>query len=99
VITTADIGSRILWSGVSIYKKQTMDYITIGGAQEYDVYVLTRQKKGGTRFSGGRNLHIKFVVGSSFASAEEEAKAAELKTNALGSKAIGIAADAIVYCR
>ncbi len=69
------------------------------GEKEYDVYVLVEHRGFWRWIFWWWPRSYEIVLGTSFATAEEAAKSAQLKTNAAGGRAIGIAADAIVCCR
>jgi len=70
----------------------------ITGSKEYDVYVLKEHHGFWNWIFWWLKPSYEIVVGQSFASAEEAAKSAQLKTNASRGRVIGIAADAIVCC-
>ncbi len=70
----------------------------IVGEKEY-VYVLIEHRGFWYWIFWWIRRRYQIVVGTSFATAEEAARSAELKPNAAGGRAIGIAADAIVCCR
>jgi len=71
----------------------------ITGEVEYDVYVLIKHRKWWHPFFWWIKPVYKIEVGTSFASAEEAARSAEIKANGAGGFAVDIAADAIVCCR
>ncbi len=71
----------------------------ITGSKEYDVYVL-KEYRGFWRWIFFWMKPIYSIVSvHSFASADEAAKNAELRTNSTPGRAIGIAADALVCCK
>jgi|GEM_PF-6922389 len=67
--------------------------------KEYDVYILIRHRRWWHWFFWWIKPGYQIVLGTSFESAEKAASAAEIRANAAGGFAIGIAADAIVCCR
>jgi hypothetical protein len=70
----------------------------ITGSKEYDVYVLKEHSGFWRWIFWWMKPSYEIVVGQSFATAEEAAKSAQIKTNASGGRVIGIAADAMVCC-
>ena len=70
----------------------------ITGDKEYDVYVLVRHTPFWGWFLWWLQPTYEIVLGQSFATAEDAAMQAQLKTNSAGGTAIGIAASALVCC-
>jgi hypothetical protein len=71
----------------------------ITGEKEYDVYVLIERSGFWQSIFWWWPRTYEIVLGTSFATAEEAARSAQIKANAANGRAIGIAADAIVCCR
>ena len=66
----------------------------MNGSKEYDVFVLVRHRAWWWPW----RVTYTIVLGQSFATAADAAAAAQLRVNAGGGRAIGIAADALVCC-
>ncbi|QUD88530.1 hypothetical protein [Phenylobacterium montanum] len=71
----------------------------VTGSKEYDVYVLIRHRSFWHWIFWWLKPSYEIVLGQDFASAESAARSAQLKVNAAGGHAIGIAADALVCCK
>jgi len=68
------------------------------GQKEYDVYILIRHDSVWRWIFWWLRPTYEVVLGTAADTAENAAKSAQIKANAAGDKAIGIAADALICC-